>query len=807
ATIQISLEPMEVTAGDAVCLKCQVAGTPEIKVSWFKADGKVRSSPTCKLEYTKGVACLKLSKATKSDIGEYTCKAENRIGSFSRLLNLYLCKNHWLFRLMSPVRFECRVAGSLPIEVSWLKDSKPLSQGEEFSMLYDDNTAVLQINNSEMRHSGEYTCVATNSVDWLISLSEAKKPPVFDVPLKPATVDDGEKLILRCHVCGSSPLKIQWMKDRKELTPSSSTRISFSDGTACLEISTVSKLNAGDYLCKATNEAGSEFCKAKVTVKGKKEKKEGTATFIAKVGGDPIPSVKWMKGKWRQVTHGGRISIEQKGQEAKLEIKEVTKSDSGQYRCVASNKHGEIEYPYFTVKLQDYTAVEKDEVVLDCELSKDVDVMWYHNEAEIKASKTVNIKAEGKRRVLIIKRVGDKDKGQYLCDCGTDKTTATLHIEESEFIFSPPGIPSPPIELHVTGASRDFLAIAWKPPQTDGGAPVRGYHIEMCEAGTEKWMRVNSRPVKELKYRVEEGVTPEKEYILRVRAVNAIGESEPSDISENVFPCRPITVPSPPVNPKVKDYSRATADLVWTKPTKDGGSPILGYTVEMKKASAEEWKKVNLDDLIKQCAYRVKGLEEGVTYRFRVFASNMIGDGEPREIPESVTAQDILIPPEIEMEATCRDCVTVRVGHNINIIGYIKARPDPEVFWSKEETILENSKRNDGGKSITGYILERKEKRAVRWVPCTKSPISERRMKVTNLIPNHEYQFRVRAENDVGLGDPSKPCRPVAAKDPIGEFAVTTLLLRSSSGGVCFVLFFCGRAEEHVKCQTMGFKI
>lgn len=85
--------------------------------------------------------------------------------------------------------------------------------------------------------------------------------------------------------------------------------------------------------------------------------------------------------------------------------------------------------PYFTVKLQDYTAVEKDEVVLDCELSKDVDVMWYHNEAEIKASKTVNIKAEGKRRVLIIKRVGDKDKGQYLCDCGTDKTTATLHIE------------------------------------------------------------------------------------------------------------------------------------------------------------------------------------------------------------------------------------------------------------------------------------------------------------------------------------------------------------------------------------------
>lgn len=81
------------------------------------------------------------------------------------------------------------------------------------------------------------------------------------------------------------------------------------------------------------------------------------------------------------------------------------------------------------MKLQDYTAVEKDEVVVDCELSKDVVVMWYHNEAEVKASKMVTIKAEGKRRTLVIKKVTDQDKGQFMCDCGTDKTTATLHIE------------------------------------------------------------------------------------------------------------------------------------------------------------------------------------------------------------------------------------------------------------------------------------------------------------------------------------------------------------------------------------------
>ena len=57
----------------------------------------------------------------------------------------------------------------------------------------------------------------------------------------------------------------------------------------------------------------------------------------------------------------------------------------------------------------------------------------------------------------------------------------------------------------------------------------------MCEAGTEKWMRVNSRPVKELKYVIDEGIVAEKEYVLRVRAINAVGVSEPSDISDNVF--------------------------------------------------------------------------------------------------------------------------------------------------------------------------------------------------------------------------------------------------------------------------------
>lgn len=49
---------------------------------------------------------------------------------------------------------------------------------------------------------------------------------------------------------------------------SGNTKITFVGGTASLEISQVSKTDAGDYLCKASNATGSDFCKSRVTVKG-----------------------------------------------------------------------------------------------------------------------------------------------------------------------------------------------------------------------------------------------------------------------------------------------------------------------------------------------------------------------------------------------------------------------------------------------------------------------------------------------------------------------------------------------------------
>ena len=81
--------------------------------------------------------------------------------------------------------------------------------------------------------------------------------------------------------------------------------------------------------------------------------------------------------------------------------------------------------------------------------------------------------------------------------------------------------------------------------------------------------------------------------------------------------------------------------------------------------------------------------------------------------------------------------------------------------------------KEDGGSPVTGYHVERCLATTDRWLKINKGPVAELKLAVTDLVEGNEYQFRISAENKVGVGPPSSPCPPFVAKDPFSKFALT----------------------------------
>lgn len=98
----------------------------------------------------------------------------------------------------------------------------------------------------------------------------------------------------------------------------------------------------------------------------------------------------------------------------------------------------------------------------------------------------------------------------------------------------------------------------------------------------------------------------------------------------------------------------------------------------------------------------------------------------------------------------------------------------------------------DGGAPISNYIVDKRETSRANWAQVSskiKGDILE--LTVEKLIECHEYQFRIRAENIWGVGDPLIT-NPVIAKNPFSE---------SSNA---FPLIMC-KAQECFSHQIMRF--
>ena len=76
---------------------------------------------------------------------------------------------------------------------------------------------------------------------------------------------------------------------------------------------------------------------------------------------------------------------------------------------------------------------------------------------------------------------------------------------------------------------------------------------------------------------------------------------------------------------------------------------------------------------------------------------------------------------------------------------------------------------SDGGSPVIGYHVERRQVGSSRWLKINKDIIPDLTYDVNDLIEGTEYEFRIMAENKIGVGPPSETTSPITAKDPYGR--------------------------------------
>ena len=168
---------------------------------------------------------------------------------------------------------------------------------------------------------------------------------------------------------------------------------------------------------------------------------------------------------------------------------------------------------------------------------------------------------------------------------------------------------------------------------------------------------------------------------------------------------------------------------------------------------------------------------EGSEYEFRVIACNKVGSSEPSAPSRTIVAKNpfgeffvrrrspLFIIVRLDKPGAPLDLAIESVGND-----WIELTWQPPI--------------RDGGSPITGYVIERRTPANYKWHVsktdpkmsiCSKcadfqgatEPIEGTKTRLHPLHTGHKYEFRVRAQNLAGLGEPSNSTKETEIREPI----------------------------------------
>jgi titin len=190
------------------------------------------------------------------------------------------------------------------------------------------------------------------------------------------------------------------------------------------------------------------------------------------------------------------------------------------------------------------------------------------------------------------------------------------------------GEPAPPTISELTAGDR-AINVSLTPPTTNGGSPITSYTVTVRSGSSV----VASETSAEGAIKVT-GLTRGATYIVVANAANSIGSSVWSAERE-------ATLPDVPASPAITELTGGDGSLrVIMSPPASGGSPIIGYTVQVRSGSV-----VVATATSTQPAITVSGLTRGASYTVVAAAINAIGQSEWSS--QEITLSDVPAAPTI----------------------------------------------------------------------------------------------------------------------------------------------------------------
>ncbi|XP_073692711.1 hemicentin-1 [Garra rufa] len=379
---------------------------------------------------------LHVDRAGADDAGTYVCTAINVAGSANITVTVEIHAPpdikagplHYTANEGTPISLSCEASGVPKPTIVWTKGRDPSNRPVSSPLEAADGS--LYIPSPTAEDAGVYLCTATSAVGYTsreMHLSVNSKPRIVGAEGSRTTVkmaaEVGSEVILPCEVNGSPAPLVTWSRNGQPIPPVTAWFTILPSGS--LKISDARLIDSKFYTCSAANPAGNVSLTYNLQVQAKPRIQPAPTSLKALIGqtvvlpcvvqGEPSPQISWL--------HNGLLV----GSDRMMKIQAVQHSDSGTYRCVASNSAGEdtieivlniLEGPYFETNGETIIeSVANSRVLIPCPArgSPAPWMRWFKNGLEIQMERTEHGVSLAENGSLVIGSALASHSGDYKC--------------------------------------------------------------------------------------------------------------------------------------------------------------------------------------------------------------------------------------------------------------------------------------------------------------------------------------------------------------------------------------------------------